>query len=600
MAQGTDIVLLRAQGLVRDRPVEAASTLSNVLERFPRNKRALSILADIQRRAENFVPQATLTLLDRLVASGRAGEALEFLRTCPTAAHGSFGLQMIAGKACSLLERRGEAAGHFEAAGHLRPGLFAPWLMAGNEAFLGGDLTKAEHLFRKALSISSDNVDVLNNLGMTLAALKRLEEAESLFAAAARLDPRSARVAYNRANAFRDARLNDRAIEQYQLALELDPTNAGAANNLGTLLYQLGRSGEAEAAYLRAVEAQPGFAQAHRNLSAVHRYAPDDPLLDVLDRNLARSLDDRETMYLRFARSKAYEDCGDYGRAFASLLEANAARKRLNRYDISVDELLFSSLRRLFDHPLDPLSHRPGQIRPVFILGMMRSGTTLVEQIVSSHSSVFGAGELETLGKLCLPAMQDFLTTGQRPGGPALAELRDAYLQDIARLGTSGHQVVTDKMPANFRWIGFILAALPEARIIHMRRDPVATCWSIFKNYFSSDGNGFAFDLGDIARYWDLYSSLMDHWHRLFPGRIMDVPYEALTSEPETWGRRIVEHLGLEWEEECLDFHRSDRAVRTASALQVRQAIYTGSSGAWRKYADYLEPLLKALGRDGM
>lgn len=596
MTQGTDTALRKASGLMRERPVEAAATLAPVLERFPRNQRALSILSDLHRRAEECVPQTTLGLLDGLVAAGRAGEALDFLRTCPSAAFGSFGLQMVAGKACSVLKRHRDAAGHFEAAGLLRPGAAAPWLMAGNEAFLAGDLTGAERLFGKALSLSHDDVDILNNLGMTLAALKRFDEADARFAAAARLDPLSARVAYNRANAFRDARQNDRAMEFYRLALELDPENAGAANNLGTLLYQMGRRAEAETAYLRAVEVRPGFAQAHRNLSAVHRYTPDDPLLGVLDRNLATSANDRDTMYLRFARSKAYEDCGDHAQAFSSLVEANAARKRLNRYDISVDELLFSTLHRLFERPLEPLPRGNGTLRPVFILGMMRSGTSLVEQIVSSHSSVFGAGELESLGKLCLPAVETFLSTGRHPAASDMAALRDAYLTEIRSLSGGGYAVVTDKMPANFRWIGFILAAFPEARIIHMRRDPVATCWSIFKNYFSSDGNGFAFDLGDIAAYWKLYSGLIDHWHGLFPGQIMDVPYEALTHEPEPWARRIVDHAGLPWEDGCLDFHRNDRAVRTASALQVRQQIYTGSSEAWRMYETQLQPLVTALG----
>ena len=154
-----------------------------------------------------------------------------------------------------------------------------------------------------------------------------------------------------------------------------------------------------------------------------------------------------------------------------------------------------------------------------------------------------------------------------------------------------GAAVITDKMPSNFLWIGFILTSLPEAKIIQMRRDPVATCWSIFKHYFSSNGNGYAFDLKDVAAYYHLYAQLMQHWHDLFPGRILDVPYETLTEEPETWSRKIVEFSGLPWEEACLDFHMNKRAVRTASASQVRKMMYKGSSEAWMKYETQLASL---------
>jgi hypothetical protein len=221
---------------------------------------------------------------------------------------------------------------------------------------------------------------------------------------------------------------------------------------------------------------------------------------------------------------------------------------------------------------------------------MMRSGTTLVEQILSSHSAVHGAGELETLGSLCLPVMETFHATKQRPTSADLQGLRDRYVDELTGLAQGG-AVVTDKMPSNFLWIGFILASLPEAKIIHMRRDPVATCWSIFKHYFSSNGNGYAFDLKDVAAYYHLYAQLMQHWHDLFPGRVRDVPYETLTEEPDTWSRKIVEFSGLPWEEACLDFHMNKRAVRTASASQVRKKMYKGSSEAWMKYETQLASL---------
>ena len=160
---------------------------------------------------------------------------------------------------------------------------------------------------------------------------------------------------------------------------------------------------------------------------------------------------------------------------------------------------------------------------------------------------------------------------------------------------SGGAEVITDKMPINFRWIGFILAALPEAKIIHLERNPIATCWSIFKHYFSSDGNGYAFDLQDVATYWHLYSNLMAHWDRLYPGKILTVPYEDLTEDPEKWSRKIIDFSGLSWQDACVDFHLNSRAVRTASASQVKRKIYKGSSDAWRSYETNLAPLISSL-----
>ena len=595
VAASVDQSLRKAATLAsQGQPVAAARMVAEVLDRFPKNARARAVLADIQRAAAQAVTPPQLAQLHGLVAAGRAGEALNLVRMLKPAAAGSADLQAILGQAALAQRRPQDAVDHFRIATLLAPAHPGGWVGLGNAAYLAEDWAEAERAFRAAVQITPKNADILNNLGMALAARRDFAAAEEVFARAAAIDARSAKVAYNRANALRDAGRLEEAIAEYRRALALQPDYAVAANNLGTVLHQLGRDREAEAAYLAAVQAKPDYAQAHRNLSAVHRYAADDPLVPVLDDGLAKAREPRDVMYLSFARSKAAEDAGDHDRAFDLLVQANGLRKQLIGYDIAVDRLLFSRLTELFAEPLPPLDAAPANPRPVFVLGMMRSGTTLVEQILSSHSAVHGAGELETLGQLCLPLMEAFHAEGRRPDAAALTALRDSYLAGLSAL-SGGAPVVTDKMPVNFRWIGFILAALPEARILHLRRDPVATCWSIFKHYFSSDGNGYAFDLQDVAAYWHLYTGLMDHWHRLYPGRILDVPYEALTEDPEGWSRRIVDFAGLEWEAACLDFHLNSRAVRTASASQVKQKIYRGSSEAWRAYEGRLAPLVAAL-----
>jgi len=597
MSQNLEITFRKAKKLQAEgRVIEAATLYSEILGQFPNNTRAKSALIDIQQQAKSALLGSQLGQLQSLVAAGRNADARSFARGLPTVAQGSSDVQALLGQACFKMGQVSDAEGYFLTAARLNPSQASHWVAAGNAAFNANAFQRAEEYFQKARKLIPSSPDVLNNLGMALAAQGRFNDAETVFSEATQQNPNNSKLAYNRANALRDAGQHLDAITEYNRALNIDPNYASAANNLGTVLHQLGRESEAEAAYQKAVTALPDYAQAHRNLSAVHRYTADDPLIGVLDRQLALAQTPREKMYLCFARSKAHEDQAEYALAFDRLVEANAIRKRLISYDIHVDELLFETLTKLFSVPLPPLSVSKSHPRPVFVLGMMRSGTTLVEQILSSHSDVFGAGELETLGQLCLPMMERFHAQGQRPEPADLAHMRASYLGQVSRM-TGMSPVVTDKMPVNFRWIGFIMAAFPEARIIHLQRDSVATCWSIFKHYFSSDGNGYAFDLQDVAAYWHLYTDLMAHWRRLYPGQILDVPYESLTEDAEAWSRKIVEFAGLPWQDACLDFHLNARAVRTASASQVKRKIYKGSSEAWRKFEGNLAPLLSALNR---
>lgn len=591
MALNLDLSLRRASSLInKQKPIEAARLLAEVLKRFPNNRRAITLLAEIDTQSKILLSRETLVTLHNLVQRRRSQDALQLAQNLPAAAFGSADLQMILGQARAALNDRFEAVKHFDLATILQPLHHTYWLAAGNDAYLVQDWNRAIRCFQEARRLEPDNLDVLNNLGMALTGLRTFEDADAVFAEAAALDPSNVRVAYNRGNFFRDAGRLEDAIMCYQQVLVTEPNHASAANNLGNVLLQLGRKEEAEATYLKALVAEPDCALTHRNLSGVHRYHLEDPLIERIESQLTTTSDERDKMYLSFALSKAYEDCGHTDKAFEQLLQANALQKKLLNYTISTDQLLFSTLHDMFSSPLKRIEAVEAKPRPLFILGMMRSGTSLVEQILSSHSEVYGAGELTVLGKLCLPLVETFHATGQRPSFSDLNGIRTHYASELIAL-SQGAAVVTDKMPANFLWIGFILASLPEAKIIHMQRDAMATCWSIFKHYFSSEGNGYAFDLKDVAAYYHLYAQLMQHWHDLFPGRILDVPYETLTEEPEAWSRKIVEFSGLPWEEACLDFHMNKRAVRTASASQVRKKMYKGSSEAWMKYETQLASL---------
>ena len=226
---------------------------------------------------------------------------------------------------------------------------------------------------------------------------------------------------------------------------------------------------------------------------------------------------------------------------------------------------------------------------------MPRSGTSLVEQIISSHHEVYGAGELEYFAEYSVEEIKKYIRSESTElASDFFASIRENYLKSIKNLNFS-QRIFTDKMPLNFRFIGFILSAFPEAKIIHLNRDARAVCWSIYKYYFKSNGHGFAHNFQDLCSYYALYVELMDFWRDKLPYMIYDISYEELTSNQEIETKKLLEFCELDWDENCLDFHNNNRAVRTTSALQVRQKMYQGSSEAWKKYESYLEPLIRGL-----
>jgi Sulfotransferase family len=318
----------------------------------------------------------------------------------------------------------------------------------------------------------------------------------------------------------------------------------------------------------------------------------------------AKDLPTPGRMALDFALGKAYADLKDYTRSFKHLLAANAAKRGAIAYDERATFALFDRIERVFSPEL--LNSRAGggepSDRPIFVLGMPRSGTTLDEQVLASHPAVHGAGELTTFREAlravsppntAYPDVVPFLD--QAAFGCIGAE----YIKRLTALAAEAEHV-TDKMPSNFLYAGLIHLALPNAVIIHAMRNPIDTCISCFSKLFKPGEQHFTYDLGEIGRYHLGYQRLMAHWRRVLPpGRILDVHYEDMVSDLEGQARRILAHCGLPWDERCLSFHETDRPVRTASAMQVRQPIYTSAVERWRVYEEFLGPLLSALGADG-
>jgi Sulfotransferase family len=317
------------------------------------------------------------------------------------------------------------------------------------------------------------------------------------------------------------------------------------------------------------------------------------------------SLPEEGRRQLLFALAKAFADLGEHERAFGWLLEGNALKRRQIGYDEAKVLGQFARIRAVFDRDLMDRSRGRGDPSsvPIFILGMPRSGTTLVEQVLASHSEVYGAGELldfeREVARLSEAdgAPPTFPELAPSLSGEQLRQLGTRYVQRV-RPAAPAAVHITDKMPMNFLFVGLIHLALPNARIIHTRRDPVDTCLSCFATLFTGE-HRVAYELGELGRYYRAYDRLMRHWRDMLPdGVILEVKYEDLVTGFEPQARRIVDHCGLEFEDTCLDFHKTRRPVRTASAAQVRQPIYQSSVGRWHSYKHLLRPLLDALAID--
>ncbi len=485
-----------------------------------------------------------------------------------------------------------------------------------------GQREEAVASYRQALTLNPGRVEALNGLGDVLRDLGQRREAVSLYARAVESDPKRAESHYNLANALFEMRRIDEAAAGYARALELEPRHAAAHLGLGVALRalhrhsdaeascraalaidpnyvealsllgelqaDLGRFAEAEQLFQRAIAINPDFAFAFSSI-ATHRKMTggDIEWLKGAEALIAKALPVDHEISLRYALGKYFDDVGRYDDAFGHYRQANELSKRLgSKYDPSiltrrVDEFIASFddefLRRRraqgFDSEL-----------PVFIIGMPRSGTSLTEQILASHPSVYGAGEVPFWDAAFLAV------AGAPAGADPIPRVAADYLGRMTAFSGTALRVV-DKMPANFWYAGLIHAAFPQARFIHMQRHPIDTCLSIyFQNFFNRDP--YANDLDSLAHYYGEYLRITGHWRTVLPAAaLLEVPYEALIEDQEGWTRRMLDFVGLPWDPRCLDFHRTDRVVITASKWQVRQKISAASAGRWRNYEKYVAPL---------
>jgi tetratricopeptide (TPR) repeat protein len=479
------------------------------------------------------------------------------------------------------------------------------WNLAGSSAKALGQATEAERCWRCALALAPDYADAHHNLGMLLHEQQRITEAVAAYRQALAGPPWQAQALNNLGAALTKLGKLEEALESFEGAVARQPGHAKAHHNRGRALVALGRFEEARQAVRTAiVEAPPEEKiRFYRTLAFLQRFVPGDPSLLEME-ELARrpeTLPAADRMELHFALGKAYADLGQRERSFEHFLAGNGEKRRLSPYDeaAALDEI--RRVREAFTAERMKTFAGSGHASPVpvFIVGMPRSGSSLVEQILASHSQVHGAGESEDFRVLAeamaLPGGGRLLPDGIAALPPLGAlSLGKAYQQQMSARAPAATRIV-DKNLNNFLRVGLIHLVLPQARIIHTRRDPADTCLSCFSRLFNGD-HPYSYDLAELGRYWRAYDGLMAHWRAVLPpGVMLEMQYEELVQDLEGQTRRMLDHCGLDWQPACLDFHRTQRPVFTASATQVREPVFHGSVGKWRNYEQQLQPLLKAL-----
>ena len=498
------------------------------------------------------------------------------------------------------LRRPEDALANFTKAIELNPSRPEPYSNLGGLLTSLGRFDEAIIQLEKALALAPGHPLARYNLATTLTESGRFEEAIGHFEKLLENNPRHVAGWSNYAKALASLARYDEALMAYEQATKLDAELASARYGVGTALQQLGRLEEAAVAYRRAVEMSPRNPMFHRALADTKRFTEDDAQLAALE-DMAResaNMPDSDRIELDFALAKAYSDLDRYARSFEHLRNANT-RKRANIfYDEAAELDCMALVASTFSKETIARlrgSGVPSEL-PIFVVGMPRSGSSLVEQMLSSHPRVFGAGEIKTFGEI--------FAGGYTPANvkSALASLSaeslrwtgTEYLARASALAPTAARVV-DKLLGNILYVGAIHLALPGARIIHVRRDPLDSCFSCYTKVFAGRLN-YAYDLGELGRYYKACEKLMKHWAGVLPENvILEVQYETLVENFEAEARRIVAHCGLAWSPQCLAFHETQRAVRTASAYQVREPLFKESIGRWKPYAEWLTPLMDAL-----
>ncbi len=455
----------------------------------------------------------------------------------------------------------------------------------------------AEALLRRATTVAPDYTMAWQTLGRLMLDMNRYVEAIEAFESATRLEPDNADLWSGLANAYGRAMKSDKAAVAYEKSLAIRGDAPGVLAGYAWELKTLGRQEEALEAYRRSIRLNPKHGPAYWSMANLKIFKFRDDEVDVMLHQLdSDELAEVDNIHIRFALGKAMEDRKDYDKAWHYYHTGNQRQRHTVNHEPLDFEKRMQAVRATFDEEL--MTSRAGvgfeAPDPIFIVGLPRSGSTLVEQILASHSQVEGTAELPVLGRIAESVGRYRNDDTRYP--EAVRDLRDRdlraygqeYIEQSCRFRVTDRPFFTDKLPNNFPMVGFARLILPNAKIINARRHPFDSCLGAYKQLFGA-GQNFTYDMLDLAHYYQQYDAMMRHWHAVLPGQVLDVHYEETVTDLEGQVRRILEHCGLAFEASCIRFHETERAVNTASSEQVRQPIYTSGLGKWRRYEEHLD-----------
>ena len=441
----------------------------------------------------------------------------------------------------------------------------------------------------------------INNLGLTYHNMYDLKNAQHYYERAIEINPKFTHPISNLGNVKKELNNYEEAIKCYKLALSIDNKLYIVLHNLGMAYQALGKFEESKKYFESVLKINPKFTRADRSLSMSLKYDINNPHLKIMENKIKdQSLNNFQKIELYFGLGKAYEDIKNYKKSFENYKLGNKIKRDTIKYQINDDVKLFENIKNSFSNinfqNLENVGNKSNKM--IFILGMPRSGTTMVEQIIANHKNVYGAGELRDLTQII---KENFLVN-DKIKFPEKLNIKDQnffnnmgtkYLENLDRYDTNKNYI-TDKAPLNFKWIGLIKLILPKSKIIHCTRDPKDICLSLFKNFFEGELN-FSYSLEEAGKYYKLYQNLMEFWKQLLPDFIYDISYEKLVENQEFESRKLLDFCNLDWDKNCLTFYKNKRGIVTASFAQARKPIYKNSVNSWQNYKNELLPMFKIL-----
>ena len=451
--------------------------------------------------------------------------------------------------------------------------------------------------YKKSILLNKDFSEAYNNLANVQKKIEYFDDALLNYKNAIRTNENNLEAYYNLANLFKSLKNYEDANKNYKKVIQLNPNFSDAYNNIGTIYSILGKFNDAKEFYIKSIKINKYFAEPYKNYVQLCKINEQDEVFkDLKEIVKKKDLNEEQKEVFFYSISKAYLDVGNNDLVFKYLNSANKLKIIKLNYSLNAEKKEFNKIKKFFSNKelLIQRNFKENQITPIFILGMPRSGTSLIEQIISNHSQVHGAGELDLLPISVKNSNWDNSNDNEK----ILQKIRNEYLEKISLI--SKKKYITDKLPGNFKRIGFILSALPNSKIIHLQRNPMAVCWSNYKSNFNSIGMGFTLDQKYTAEYYLLYEDIMKFWNELYSEKIINVNYENLVENFEEEVKKLFDKLKLKWEKQLYDFHKNERPVETASLMQVRSKIYKKSSEQWKNYKKYLTSMTDILSKNNV